>query len=148
MPSHFAKFLKELFSSEYFNIKGKDVDQSIYMDCYAEVMESFARKKNKYREMSLTDIKKELALKSLLSEDRYPYSCLIMTCKALFVSIVKHEPDAEWYLIPVFDQDTMTMREYFETIRNIKEGKLSKVLNDVMTRQDRVSLEITYQSDY
>ena len=148
MPSHFAKFLKELFSSEEFKIKGKDVDQSIYIDCYAEVMDSFARIKTKYREMSVISLDNDLNLKNLLSEDRFPYICLITACNALFVSIVKHEPNAECYLIPVFDQDTMTMREYFETIRNIKEGKLSKVLNDVLTRQDRVSLEITYQSDY
>ena len=148
IPWHFADFLKELFSSEEFTVKGNGDDEYLYMDCYMEVMDSFSRIKNKYREMSLTNLKKNLEFKLLLSEERYPYFCKIVTSKALFVSIVKHEPNKEWYLVPVFDQDTMTMREYFETIRNIKEGKLSKVLNDVLTRQDRVSLEITYQSDY
>ena len=148
IPWHFADFLKELFSSEEYKIKGEDDDEFLYMDCYMEVMDSFARIKNKYREMSVTSLLNNLEIKLLLSDERYPYFCKILTSRALFVSNVKHEPNAEWYLIPVFDTERMTMKEYFETIRKIKQGKLSEVLNDVMTRQDRVSLEITYQSDY
>ena len=147
IPWHFADFLKELFSSEEYKIKGKDEDEFLYMDCYMEVIDTFARIKNKYREMSVSSLVDILEVKLLLSEERYPYFCKIVTSRALFVSIVKHEPNAEWYLIPVFDTERMTMKEYFETIRKIKQGKLSEVLNDVLNRQDRVSLEITYQSN-
>ena len=128
MPKHFAKFLELLFESEEYLVKDKDTDLKMYMECYSEIMDSYARLTNTGEMMSIKDLINDLELKNLLSDDRYPYFCKLLISKALFrYRAIDNPNDVRWFR-PIFDPDDMTMRQYFNYIDYILTGNINRVI--------------------